>query len=510
MRKAAITLAASLLAASSFPVSAADGIRVATWNISNYPGDRVTQIGVVAYAQWNEHQMDPDIICLQEMLGRIPTLTLVQALNDAPGSPGDWVAAPIFTNTVSGHHTALVYRTSKLEFVHAELVSQGGGPPQHARNVVRFDMRAKGYDEPGSLLSFFPLHYKAGYTDSDLARKLVESQVVRAHIETLPADRHVILGADLNIRHSTDPAYEEINGVVPNTGVLWDPISQPGTWNNNSVFRNIHTQDPTGAGGMDDRLDQILLSPSLLDKRGFEYDGAFPTPWDLSTAEDPNHSHRAWGNDGSTYNQPMRINGNRMVGAAIAQAIADMAVPNGHIPVYLDLNVPPRLRVVGDHQDLGEISHDQSADALVRIGNDGDTQLWGQSGVADLRYEFVSSDGVTVPQGEFSARAGTQLTPHELTIDAAAFPEPGAYEARVQVNTDDPGAPQGEIVLSFRIIGCSQADLAAPLGTLNFFDVSAFLDAFGAQDPAADFNADGRYNFFDVSDFLTQINQGCP
>lgn len=58
--------------------------------------------------------------------------------------------------------------------------------------------------------------------------------------------------------------------------------------------------------------------------------------------------------------------------------------------------------------------------------------------------------------------------------------------------------------------GCSGADLADPFGELNFFDVSAFLSAFNAGDPSADFNDDGSYDFFDVSSFLTQFNAGCP
>ncbi|MFG0247079.1 MAG: S8 family serine peptidase [Phycisphaerales bacterium JB052] len=57
---------------------------------------------------------------------------------------------------------------------------------------------------------------------------------------------------------------------------------------------------------------------------------------------------------------------------------------------------------------------------------------------------------------------------------------------------------------------CSAADIAEPFGELNFFDVSAFLSAFSANEPAADLNGDGQYNFFDVSDYLTQFNAGCP
>jgi len=47
-------------------------------------------------------------------------------------------------------------------------------------------------------------------------------------------------------------------------------------------------------------------------------------------------------------------------------------------------------------------------------------------------------------------------------------------------------------------------------GTLNFFDVSAFLSAFSQLDPLADFNGDGTFNFFDVSSFLSAFAAGCP
>ncbi len=53
------------------------------------------------------------------------------------------------------------------------------------------------------------------------------------------------------------------------------------------------------------------------------------------------------------------------------------------------------------------------------------------------------------------------------------------------------------------------ADLTGD-GQLDFFDISAFLSAFGSGDPAADFNDDGMLNFFDVSDFLTAFGAGCP
>ncbi len=47
-------------------------------------------------------------------------------------------------------------------------------------------------------------------------------------------------------------------------------------------------------------------------------------------------------------------------------------------------------------------------------------------------------------------------------------------------------------------------------GLLDFFDVSAFLDAFASQDSVADFTDDGIFDFFDVSAFLDAFGAGCP
>lgn len=54
-----------------------------------------------------------------------------------------------------------------------------------------------------------------------------------------------------------------------------------------------------------------------------------------------------------------------------------------------------------------------------------------------------------------------------------------------------------------------QADLSGD-GALDFFDVSAFLSAFGNNEAIADFTGDGTLDFFDVSAFITAFNIGCP
>lgn len=53
-------------------------------------------------------------------------------------------------------------------------------------------------------------------------------------------------------------------------------------------------------------------------------------------------------------------------------------------------------------------------------------------------------------------------------------------------------------------------DIATPCGTLNFFDVSAYLARFSAQDLRADLTGDALLNFFDISAFLNIYSTGCP
>jgi hypothetical protein len=58
---------------------------------------------------------------------------------------------------------------------------------------------------------------------------------------------------------------------------------------------------------------------------------------------------------------------------------------------------------------------------------------------------------------------------------------------------------------------CNAADLAEPFGQLTFGDISAFLDAFNASDPAADLAPPfGVFTFGDISAFLAAFDAGCP
>jgi hypothetical protein len=88
---------------------------------------------------------------------------------------------------------------------------------------------------------------------------------------------------------------------------------------------------------------------------------------------------------------------------------------------------------------------------------------------------------------------------------------PGDY--LIQINGDSTNSIQRYLLTVFvNSVGqCSAADVAAPFGTLNFFDISTFIGLFNSGNSGADLAAPfGTLNFFDISAYITLFNAGCP
>ncbi|MFG0298582.1 MAG: GC-type dockerin domain-anchored protein [Phycisphaerales bacterium JB047] len=140
---------------------------------------------------------------------------------------------------------------------------------------------------------------------------------------------------------------------------------------------------------------------------------------------------------------------------------------------------------------------------------------------------FTTLDGATfgllssVLVGENPVLAGT---PTQIGVTRSFAPLPGSPLIDTGATDEFPAFDQLGYVRSldgdgdltpapdmgaYEAEGVCPADLTGD-GELNFFDVSAFLAAYSAMDPAADFTGDGLFNFFDVSVFLSAYSSGCP
>lgn len=290
--------------------------------------------------------MDPDIVIAQEIQSPGAATAYLGALNSA--EPNQWmVTFGSLTGTDSTSDTAVFYKWAKVRPAHAPFkVAPAGGTSGQPRDTWRFDFRIVDDLYQTEVLAIYDVHMKAGSTSDDINRRNIESQHIRADSSTLPSNYLFLVAGDTNIQTSSQSCYQTLVNSGP--GRFYDPISTPGSWNNNSAYRFVHTQDPSGPGGMDDRFDQILVCGSLVDGRGTDYTGRFGVPYSTTTWNDPNHSYRCWGNDGTSFNSMLTVTGNQMVGPAIAQSIINAATTaGGHCPVFLDLHCPVRFPILG-------------------------------------------------------------------------------------------------------------------------------------------------------------------
>lgn len=496
-RTARLVLSATLALAAT---AQADGLRVVTWNVSNYSGGRAAAFDTAVYGVFEGRSMSPDVFLLQEMLSDSSVQQLVQILNAAPDSPGDWAAAPF----VDGNDTdnGFLYRTSKVELLGSVVVAQGGASPNHPRDINRYDVRLVGYGSVEGVISLYSTHMKASTGGSNEARRLLEAQRIRADAEALPDGQHFILGGDFNIRSSNEGAYQELI-IVRDDGRFVDPIASPGSWNNSSTFRYIHTQDPIGAGGVDDRYDQLLVSASLVDGDGADYLGQAAIPYSRSTWDDPNHSYRCWGNDGSSYNTVLRSEGNEMVGADIADALKLICNGSGHLPVMLDLVVPARLGADAVI-DFGTVTVGAVATELLTAGNAGDTVLWGPDGIGVLEYALGVEAPFGAPGGIQHDGAGGAFNVHEITLDTSTA---GVYEAVLVIASNDPEVPLFEVLVRGEVVGCV-SDWNAD-GSVDTLDFLAYLNDWVAGDLIADLTGDGTVDTQDFLEFLNLWAEGC-
>ncbi len=490
----------AFLAAACAAAPAVAQLRVVEWNVTNYSGGRVADFQTAVYADFLGRSLSPDIIIGQEFTSATAVAQFRSLLNSAPGSPGDWAAAPF----VDGPDTnnAFFYRTSKVEFLGVTTVSAGGGPPNHPRNVERYDVRLAGYQSGSAVLACYSSHMKAGASQDDMNRRMTEAAAIRDDAETLPPAWHFLLGSDLNIQGSPETAYQMLVGRRANDdGRFWDPIRTPGNWNNNFVYRFVHTQDPAGAGGMDDRYDQILVSADLIDNVGFDYIGDANVTYSLTTWNDPNHSYRAWGNDGTSFDGSLRVQGNGMVGPVIAQALIDSAAGAGHLPVLIELRVPPRIGSETE-LDFGVVPQRAIARRTLHVENAGDVGLWTARGIADLHYSLDAVSGFNGPSGPFAAPPG-EANEHLFEMDTST---PGPREATLLIPSDDPEQPLRQVRLIGEVVACDACDANCD-GAVDAFDVEPFIALLlGGAQPCSlcggDINGDGAIDAFDIEPFV--------
>jgi len=441
-------------------------LRMATWNITNYTSGRTSAFQTAIFSAFEGRSFNPDVLVVQEIKGTTGVSNFLNLLNSAPGQSGQWAVGTPFIST-GDTDSAMFYRKNKVDFM--SLTNITGDP----RATQRYDFKLKGYDASSTVnpnISYYSSHLKAGSGSADEARRLIETTNIRNDAASLPAGRHYMIGGDFNVQSSGDDGYQKLINTSVAGGRFYDPIntsvSAGGgniTWNNNATYKYIHTQDPYGSGGVDDRYDFILTGGSMRDGKGLDYIGSTTAAYSTTTWNDPNHSYRAWGNDGTSFNTTLTTTGNTMVGATIAQALRDSTGntnPNntgGHLPIFLDLKLPADLSVNKTGINFGTQMINTSIFETITTMNGVDAAIWGTAGVQNLNYTYsLSGTGFIAPSGTFTLAAGQSLESH-LQIDTSTI---GTKTATLLI-TDSVTGQQRSVTLNGVVMVPEPASMAA-------------------------------------------------
>ncbi len=418
----------------TLPALALAQIRVGEWNVTNYQGVNDTASEKAArnaaftkalYGTFQGRSFAPDVLLGQEYLSAASITEFLGVLNGATGSPGDWAAAPFVNNTnqastsANNGSNAFFYRTTKFSFLGSQTIQ--GAP----RDGMRYDVQLKGYQTLANAptVSLYSDHFKSGSGSDDQADRQAQALAIRTDANALPAGRAILFGADLNIQSSNQTAYQTLT----TNGPFFDPINSPGSWNGNSNFRFLHTQDPIGSGGMDDRHDQILINGVLRDGKGIDYIGSATQAYSTTTWNDPNHSYRVWGNDGTSFNEPLTVADNAMVGPEIAQALRDSTgnfiatQTGGHLPVFLDLKTAAEIGASTSLLDFGDVILGSSQSRSLSLFNSVDASIYGINGIQSLSYTLGADGGFSAPGGTFADLAGGAFNSHSVGLDTSVF-----------------------------------------------------------------------------------------
>jgi len=207
-----------------------------------------------------------------------------------------------------------------------------------------------------AFITCFVAHLKAGNYDISASQRagMVASAMTYIRNHDLPGN--LLFMGDLNIYTSAEQAYINLTYTYNGQRYFYDPINREGNWNNNSSFKDVHTQsthanhvDCFSYGGMDDRFDWILASEALLN--GSE---------DILLLED---TYQALGNDGQHFNKSITdAPENTSAPREIIDALYGMS---DHLPVLVKLEIDASLDVEELAGNISSLRFANPTDALL-------------------------------------------------------------------------------------------------------------------------------------------------
>jgi len=232
-----------------------------------------------------------------------------------------------------------------------------------------------GVTEDTVFIRCFVTHLKAGSYQENIEARKKSAEQIMLYRKYTNADNSLFMG-DFNLYSADEPAFRMLtNYEIPDINFN-DPINQQGDWNNNSAYKNYHTQsthtygDCFSGGGMDDRFDFILVSNNLLTTNNLQY---------------KSNSYKAIGQDGSFFNQSLLSSGN-----TIPNDVKNALYNNSdHLPVYLELVINPQKLTATDVKTVKKNSID-----ILQSKNS--VNIFSRNEISNVNIRIVNSNGQSV------------------------------------------------------------------------------------------------------------------
>ncbi|WNJ17978.1 hypothetical protein [Pontibacter sp. G13] len=267
-------------------------------------------------------EAQPDIYTVNEIS---PSASVTQAILDSCFTYTNAMEAGEITNINNSNIVnQIFYRSDKFGYKGVEAID---GDP---RDLNVYTLYAKDGLEAGdtTFLHLVVMHLKASSGGSNESRRRNDAIKIMNWVEQNAVGENVLLCGDMNIYSHNEDAFEEF---VENDNAAISFIDPLGLedigWDDMASNGYIYTQstrsnpiDCGSTGGLDDRFDLILMSPSIDNGNlGLKYVPG--TYW-------------AFGNDGNTYNTTLSCTNNTSVGPGVCDALVKVS---DHLPVVMDI-----------------------------------------------------------------------------------------------------------------------------------------------------------------------------
>jgi hypothetical protein len=200
------------------------------------------------------------------------------------------------------------------------------------RDISEYKMYYKSQDLATSndttFIWFYSAHLKAGNFPEDEDEREVEALTFKNYLTNNNRTGNMVLGGDFNFYTSSEQGCQNI--MFAGTQTFRDPINRLGSWNNNSLYKDVHSQSTrtsTGyaggsTGGLDDRFDIIFLNDHIINS--------------VNRVSYVPNSYRTFGQDENRFNGTVIDGVNGDVPVSVARALFYMS---DHLPVYLKLAI---------------------------------------------------------------------------------------------------------------------------------------------------------------------------